>query len=156
MQPATRKRNDKVIKNLAKNGIIGNYLYVSTKTGKGMHELKKAIIDADIKNHGDRIRPPQKPKKEKVEEKPMSPPMESDPDPYGLLADQEMPEAIPGLMGAPPRKGDRKSQAARKKQKGQDDVVDESNDKMRNQFAPNIQLGDLMTPSPLKGAKSMY
>lgn len=137
---------------MAKNGIIGNYLYVSAKTGKGMHELKKAIIDADIKNHGDRIRPPQKPKKEKVEEKPMMLPLrESDPDPFGLLGDQEMPEAIPGLMGGPPKKGDRKSQAARKKQKGQDDLVDVSEDKMRSQFAPNIQLGDLMTPSPLKG-----
>ena len=65
MQPAIRKRNDKVIRTLARSGIIGNYLYVSAKTGIGMHELKKAIIDADIKNHGDKIRPPQKPKKEK-------------------------------------------------------------------------------------------
>ena len=110
VQPAIRKRNDKVIRNLARSGIIGNYLYISAKTGHGLHELKKAIIDADIKNHGDRIRPPQKPKKKKpVEEKPLTPPMESDPDPYGLLSDQQMPEAIPGLMGGPPRKGDRKS-----------------------------------------------
>ena len=65
VQPAIRKRNDKVIRTLARSGIIGNYLYVSAKTGVGMHELKKAIIDADIKNHGDKIRPPQKPKKEK-------------------------------------------------------------------------------------------
>ena len=93
VQAAIRKRNDKVIRNIARKGIIGNYLYVSSKTGLGMHELKKAIIDADIKNHGDKIRPPEKKKKEKpVEEKPMTPEIrESDPDPYGLLADQEMP-----------------------------------------------------------------
>ena len=96
-----------------------------------MHELKKAIIDADIKNHGDKIRPPQKPKKEKPpveDDKPMYPAMESDPDPYGLLADQEMPQAIPGLMGVPD-KGSRKSKAAKKKGKNQDDnVVDDSGD----------------------------
>ena len=102
-----------------------------------MHELKKAIIDADIKNHGDKIRPPQKPKKEKpqpVEEegydKPMTPPMESDPDPYGLLRDQEMPQAIPGLMG-PPAKGSRKSNAALKKKNQADNLADDSADMMR-------------------------
>lgn len=93
MQPAVKKRNDKVIRNLAKNGIIGNYLYVSSKTGEGMTELKKAMLDADIKNHGDRIRPPQKPKKKKeitihdlVN------------DSYEALDDSEMPQAIPGLI----------------------------------------------------------
>ena len=40
VQPVVKKRNDKIIKNLAKQGIIGNYLYVSAKTGKGMKELK--------------------------------------------------------------------------------------------------------------------
>jgi len=48
VQAAVKKRNNKVISTLAKNGIIGNFLYVSAKTGQGMHELKKAIIDADI------------------------------------------------------------------------------------------------------------
>lgn len=108
VQPAVRKRNDKIIRGLARNGTIGNYLYVSTKTGLGMHEIKKAIIDADIKNHGDKVRPPQKPKKEKPVE--VERPMSSDPDPYGMLADQEMPQAIPGLMGQDfAAKGDRKS-----------------------------------------------
>ena len=65
VQPAVKKRNDKIIKNLAKQGIIGNYLYVSAKTGQGMKELKAAVIDAEIKNHGDKIRPPDKPKKKK-------------------------------------------------------------------------------------------
>ena len=114
-----------------------------------MHELKKAIIDADIKNHGDKIRPPQKPKKEKQQQeqeqpeegeeadKPMTPPLESDPDPYGLLRDQEMPQAIPGLMGQPP-KGSRKSNAAKKKKNQADNVVDDSQDAMRQAFAPNI------------------
>ena len=62
MQPAVRKRNDKVIQTLARNGVIGNYLYVSAKTGLGMQELRVAIMDADIKDHGDKIRPnkPQK------------------------------------------------------------------------------------------------
>lgn len=53
VQPAVKKRNDKVIRNLAKHGIIGNYLYVSSKTGLGLTDLKKAVLDADIKNHGD-------------------------------------------------------------------------------------------------------
>lgn len=54
-----------------------------------MQEIKKAIIDADIKNHGDKVRPPQKPKKVKPVE--VERPMSSDPDPYNMLADQEMP-----------------------------------------------------------------
>ena len=65
VQAAVKKRNEKVISTLAKNGIIGNYLYVSAKSGFGMRELKKAIIDADIKNHGDKIRPPEVLKKTK-------------------------------------------------------------------------------------------
>lgn len=51
-----------------------------------MTELKKAVIDADVKNHGDKIRPPEKPKKKR------------DPtlgdlvnDPYEALDDNEMP-----------------------------------------------------------------
>ena len=58
-------------------------------------------------------------------EKPMTPPLESDPDPYGLLRDQEMPQAIPGLIG-PPAKGSRKSNAAKKKKNQADNVVDDS------------------------------
>lgn len=57
MQPAVAKRNDKHIKSLANQGVIGNYLYVSAKDGRGMAQLKQAIFDADIKNHGDRVRP---------------------------------------------------------------------------------------------------
>ena len=64
VQPAVRKRNDKVIKTLAKNGVIGNYLYVSAKTGLGMQELRVAIMDADIKDHGDKIVPNQPAKKQ--------------------------------------------------------------------------------------------
>ena len=36
VQAVVKKRNDKIIKNLAKQGIIGNYLYVSAKTGEGL------------------------------------------------------------------------------------------------------------------------
>ena len=68
VQTVVKKRNDKVIKNLAKGGIIGNYLYVSAKTGMGLYELKRAILDCDIVNHGERVRPPAPPKKKKVEE----------------------------------------------------------------------------------------
>ena len=90
IQPAVRKRNDKVIKTLAKNGVIGNYLYVSAKTGLGMQELRVAIMDADIKDHGDKIQPSQFEKKktpiqmsaraiEREQE------YENDPDPFNPL-----------------------------------------------------------------------
>ena len=81
---------------MAKNGIIGNYLYVSSKTGLGMTELKKAMLDADIKNHGDKIRPPQKKKKPKKE----TVLRDLVDDSYEALDDDEMPEVIPGLMGS--------------------------------------------------------
>ena len=70
MQPAIKKRNDKIIRILAKKGTIGNYLYGSAKTGQGMLELKKAIMDADIKNHGDKIRPPGSEKKKRPQPAP--------------------------------------------------------------------------------------
>ena len=54
---ASRKRNEAVLKNLARNGIIGNFLYVSTKDGEGMSELKQAIFDCDIKGHGEKVFP---------------------------------------------------------------------------------------------------
>ena len=57
IQKATRKRNEQVLKNLAKNGIIGNFLFISTKTGEGMAELKQAIFDCDIKGHGEKVFP---------------------------------------------------------------------------------------------------
>ena len=61
---ATRKRNEAVLKNLAKNGVIGNFLFVSTKTGEGMPELKQAIFDCDIKGHGEKVFPKSMRKKE--------------------------------------------------------------------------------------------
>ena len=84
-----------------------------------MHQIKKAIIDADIKNHGDKIRPPSPPKK-KVEIRPVS----VDSDPYNLLKNQEMPEAIPGMFRKmPTRTMDKKKQ----KEKNQhDDIVESS------------------------------
>ena len=54
------------MKNLAKNGIIGNFLYVSTKTGEGMPELKQAIFDCDIKVLGEKVFPPSIMKKKKM------------------------------------------------------------------------------------------
>lgn len=63
VQPAIKKRNDKIIRILAKKGTIGNYLYGSAKTGKGMQILKQALMDADVKNHGDKIVPPENLKK---------------------------------------------------------------------------------------------
>ena len=62
-----------------------------------MLELKKAILDADIKNHGDKIRPPQKPKKEKKPPKAVNINDIVD-DPYELMDNDEMPEIVPGLM----------------------------------------------------------
>ena len=52
-----RKKNERYLKRLIKTGSIGNYLFVSAKTGEGIDFLKQAIFDADIKGHGDRIRP---------------------------------------------------------------------------------------------------
>lgn len=49
---------------LARNGVIGNYLYVSSKTGEGLAELRQAIFNSDIKGHGDKIFPHTYKKKE--------------------------------------------------------------------------------------------
>lgn len=53
----TRKKHEKHLKRLIRTGTVGNYLFVSSKTGEGMDFLKQAIFDADIKGHGDRVRP---------------------------------------------------------------------------------------------------
>ena len=53
VQTQLKKRNDKVIKGLQRSGILGNYLYCSSRSGLGMTEIKKAILNADIENHGD-------------------------------------------------------------------------------------------------------
>ena len=55
--PAVRKRNQKTLRNLAKNGVIGNFLFVSTKTGEGMSELKQAIFNFDLKGQGEKVFP---------------------------------------------------------------------------------------------------
>ena len=57
MNPEVKKKRERDIRRLAKLGTIGNYLFVSAKTGEGMDFLKKAIFDCDIKNHGERVRP---------------------------------------------------------------------------------------------------
>ena len=57
MNTEVRKKNERYLKRLIKTGSIGNYLFVSAKTGEGIDFLKQAIFDADIKGHGDRIRP---------------------------------------------------------------------------------------------------
>lgn len=62
----TRKRNEAVLKNLARNGVIGNFLYCSTKTGEGMAEVKQAIFDCDIKGHGEKVFPKALTKKKKL------------------------------------------------------------------------------------------
>merc|ERR1712176_1577813 len=57
MNPDVKKKRERDIRRLAKLGFVGNYLFVSAKTGDGMDFLKKAIFDCDIKNHGERVRP---------------------------------------------------------------------------------------------------
>ena len=63
--PAVRKRNQKTLRNLAKNGVIGNFLFVSTKTGEGMSELKQAIFNFDLKGQGEKVFPQEMQKKTK-------------------------------------------------------------------------------------------
>mmetsp|Transcript_11488 Transcript_11488/g.14454 ORF Transcript_11488/g.14454 Transcript_11488/m.14454 type:complete len:179 (+) Transcript_11488:276-812(+) len=91
VQSQVKKRNDKVIKQLQKTGILGNYLYCSTRNSTGLGEIKKAIMNADIENHGDKIMPEKFEKKDK--------PKETAVDPYEFMADSELPEIVPGMMG---------------------------------------------------------
>ena len=99
-------------------------------------------MDADIKNHGDIIRPPGSQKKKKPQPAPQpfgqedddkgdgeyEPQIirESDPDPYGMLENQEMPEMIPGLFHHAsehvPATG-KNTKKSKRKQKNQDDNV---------------------------------
>ena len=90
VQKIVKKRNSKVIANLAKNGVIGNYLYVASKTNQGMKDIKKAILDADIVDHGDKIFP--------EEDQPKKSTRKPNHDPYEDMVDEDMPQAIPGLL----------------------------------------------------------
>lgn len=47
--PSIHDRNDYLIKSLVKQGIVGNYVYVSSKNGSGIDDLCTAIFDSDIK-----------------------------------------------------------------------------------------------------------
>ena len=77
-----------MIKQLQRAGIVDNYLYCSTKTGSGMSELKRAILNADIEDHGDHIVP----EKFEVKKKP------KEFDPYEHMEESEFPQIIPGMM----------------------------------------------------------
>ena len=57
----------------------------------GMSELKKAILNADIENHGDKIEAEPLAKKEKKKAPEF--------DPYEHMADKDFPEVIPGMTG---------------------------------------------------------
>lgn len=48
MNEKMQKTNKRAIKSLARQGIIGNYLFVSSKTDEHIDQLKQAIFDADI------------------------------------------------------------------------------------------------------------
>ena len=92
VQTQVKRRNDKVIKQLQKSGVLGNYLYISTKTGLGMSELKKAILNADIEDHGDKIIPESS---KKFEQKKSA---AQQFDPYDHMEDKDFPEVVPGMM----------------------------------------------------------
>jgi len=44
-----QERNDQTLRGLHKTGVIGNFLYVSPKSGDGMSELKTAIFESNIR-----------------------------------------------------------------------------------------------------------
>lgn len=65
MSPPIRKRIKRAVRELSRNGVIGHYLFVSAKSGEGLPDLKQAIFDAEIENHGDDVRPYEELEKEK-------------------------------------------------------------------------------------------
>ena len=65
MSPPIRKRIKRAVRELSRNGVIGHYLFVSAKSGEGLPDLKQAIFDAEIQNHGDDVRPYEEIEKEK-------------------------------------------------------------------------------------------
>ena len=56
-----------------------------------MHEIKKAILDADIQDHGDKILPDAVLAKQ-------APKAPEPADPYDHLADEDMPKIIPDFI----------------------------------------------------------
>ena len=48
-QFAVIERNNTVVRQMVKSGLIGNYLYVSAKTKEGMTELKEAMFNCNIR-----------------------------------------------------------------------------------------------------------
>ena len=58
--------------------------------GTGLGEIKRAILNADIENHGDHIVPQKYEKQDK--------PKKAEFDPYDHMPDDELPEIIPGMM----------------------------------------------------------
>ena len=45
-----REANIHKLRDMQNRGVIGHYLFVSSKTGAGLDELKTAIFDCDIDN----------------------------------------------------------------------------------------------------------
>ena len=46
---AVIERNNTVVRQIVKSGLIGNYLYVSAKTNEAMTELKEAMFNCNIR-----------------------------------------------------------------------------------------------------------
>ena len=63
------ERNDYAVRALVKQGIIGNFLYVSSKNGQGIEELCSAIFDSNIKQGAALIEPSEGMSPEKVKKK---------------------------------------------------------------------------------------
>ena len=125
-----------MIKQLQKTGILDNYFYVSTKTGSGMSEIKRAILNADIEDHGDHIVP----EKFEVKKKP------KEYDPYENMEESEFPQIIPGMMvggGLVRQKTDAMNKGGGRRKSS---ILKRSTtSKVKNNFddvTPNLRFGD--------------
>ena len=55
-----REANIHKLRDMQNRGVIGHYLFVSSKTGAGLDELKTAIFDCDIDNGNKELEPSEK------------------------------------------------------------------------------------------------
>ena len=55
-----REANIHKLRDMQNRGVIGHYLFVSSKTGAGLDELKTAIFDCDIDNGNRELEPSEK------------------------------------------------------------------------------------------------
>lgn len=54
---AVREQNIHKLRDMQQRGVIGHYLFVSSKTNAGIDELKTAIFDCDIDNGNSELEP---------------------------------------------------------------------------------------------------